>query len=203
MKHLRQSVLVPLLALGAATAAQAGGPAPAPAEPVVVAPAPAPVLSTDWTGFYAGLQLGFGQLDASGAATGDGDGVLGGVHAGYNWDFGSYVVGAELSYDASDIKLSGGAPKVDNLARIKLRAGADMGQSLVYGAVGAAWMDLSTPGAGSSDDNGWFLGAGMEHALRENVTLGGEILYHQFDNFSKTGVDYEVLTIQARVSFRF
>ncbi|MGC9371421.1 MAG: outer membrane protein [Paracoccaceae bacterium] len=203
MKHLGHSVLAALMGLGAATAAQAGGPAPAPAEPMVAAPAPAPVPGTDWTGFYAGLQLGFGESDASGAATGDADGALGGVHAGYNWDFGNYVVGAELSYDASDIKQGGGGTKVDNLARLKLRVGADMGQNLVYAAGGPAWMDISTPGAGSSDDNGWFLGAGLEHALRENMTLGGEILYHQFDNFSKSGVDYEVLTIQARVSFRF
>lgn len=202
MKHLRQSILATLVALGAATAAQAGSPAPAPAEPMVAAPAPAPAPDTDWTGFYAGLELGFGQNDASGAATGEGDGVLGGVHAGYDWDFGTYVVGAELSYDASDIKQNGGA-QVDNLARLKLRLGADMGQSLVYAAAGPAWMDLSMPGAGSSDDNGWFVGAGLERALRENVTLGGEILYHQFDNFSKSGVDYEVLTVQARVSFRF
>ena len=201
MIDLRYSLLATVMALGAATAAQAGGPAPAPAEPMVAAPAPAPDM--DWTGFYAGLQLGFGQNDASGAATGEGDGILGGVHAGYNWDFGSYVVGAELNYDASDIKQGSGGPQVDNLARLKLRLGADMGQSLVYAAAGPAWMDVSMPGGGSSDDNGWFVGAGLDYALRDNVTLGGEVLYHQFDNFSKSGVDYEVLTVQARVSFRF
>ena len=37
--------------------------APAPA-PVPVAPAPV-MMGNDWTGFYAGGQLGYGQLDSS------------------------------------------------------------------------------------------------------------------------------------------
>jgi outer membrane immunogenic protein len=201
MKHLSHSIIAALLALGAGTAAQAGGPVTAAAEPMVVAPAPAP--GTDWSGFYAGVQLGYGNGEASGAASADGDGFLGGVHGGYNWDLGSYVVGTELSWDASNIEQDGGTGEVDSIVRLKLRAGADLGQNLIYATAGPAWMDASDGVGGSYDDTGWFLGAGIEHAWRENMTVGAEILYDKFDDFDQTGVDAELLTIQARVSFRF
>lgn len=201
MKHLSHSIVATLLALGAGTAAQAGGPVTVPAEPMIVAPAPAP--DGDWGGFYAGVEIGYGDGEASGAVSADGDGFLGGVYGGYNWDLGSYVVGTELSWDATNIEQSGGTGKVDSIARLKLRAGADLGQNLIYATAGPAWMDASDGGGGSFDDTGWFLGAGVERAWRENMTVGGEILYNKFDDFDGTGVDAELLTIQARVSFRF
>ena len=203
MKHLSQTLIASLMAVGAASAAQAGGPVTVAPEPMIAAPAPAPAPGTDWSGFYAGGQLGYGDGEASGAASGDGDGFLGGLHGGYNWDLGSYVLGAELSWDATNIEEDGGAGEVDSIARLKLRAGADLGQNLLYATAGPSWMHASTDGGGNYDDTGWFLGAGIEHAWRENMTVGGEILYDRFDDFDKTGVDVELLSIQARVSFRF
>lgn len=57
-------------------------------EPIVeTAPAPtvAPVVaSSDWTGLYGGLNLGYGDYDADGGL--DGDDVTYGVHFGYDYD---------------------------------------------------------------------------------------------------------------------
>ena len=64
----------------------AGGLSSPVVEPIVT-PAPAPVYmpSTDWSGFYAGGQVGYGDIDSNGAGL-DGHGWGGGVHAGYRWD---------------------------------------------------------------------------------------------------------------------
>ena len=63
--------------------------APIPAAPVVVATGP------DWTGGYIGAQLGYGDVDTDVDGV-DGDGLIGGLIAGYDFDFGSYVVGAGI-----------------------------------------------------------------------------------------------------------
>ncbi len=118
---------------------------PAPAAPVVVA---APV-SGAWTGASVGAQLGYGNVDAGGGV--DGDGVLGGVHAGYDYDFGNYVLGAGIEYDAADIGLSGGAGNLDSVARLKLRGGYDFGRTLFYGTTGAAYAGGDVGGSGADE----------------------------------------------------
>ena len=64
---------------------------------------------------------------------------------------------------------------------------------------GYAWADTDNLG----DDNGYFFGAGYEHMITQNVSLGGEVLYHKFDNFGTAGVDVDATTVQARAAFRF
>jgi len=39
--------------------------------------------------------------------------------------------------------------------------------------------------------------------ITNNVSLGGELNYHQFDNFAGTGSDIEATTLQLRTTFRF
>src|SRR5688572_14779607 len=72
---------------------------------------PAAPLFT-WTGFYIGGNGGYGwgsgsgtvvfttvaPIGATGPVTGSGDGFFGGVQAGYNWQFGSFVLGAETDF---------------------------------------------------------------------------------------------------------
>ncbi len=164
--------------------------------PVIVAP------GTDWTGPYVGVQLGYGDLDASGAATDQGSGVIGGLTAGYDYDFGQFVLGAGVDYDWADIDLDSGAGQLDNVARVKLRGGFDAGNALIYATGGAAFADATIGGTGFSD-NGWFAGGGVEVMVTESFSVGGEVLYHQFDNFDSTGIDIDATTIQLRGLFRF
>ncbi|MCU0827056.1 MAG: porin family protein [Tabrizicola sp.] len=181
--------------------ALAGGPTVAEPEPVIAAPVEPVIASADWSGFYAGAQLGYGDVDSNGAGL-DGNGWLGGVHAGYRWDFGQYVAGAELDYDSADIELGAGAGSLDDVARIKLMGGAEFGNSLIYATTGAAYADATVGGVGLSD-NGWFLGAGIDTAINDRWTVGGELLQHQFDNFDGSGVDLDATTLKAKVSLRF
>ena len=81
-----------LIATATLTApAFAGGPVAVAEEPVIV-PAAEPYVAPglDWTGAYVGAQLGYGDVDSNGAGL-DGNGWLGGVHAGYRWDLGNWV----------------------------------------------------------------------------------------------------------------
>lgn len=39
--------------------------------------------------------------------------------------------------------------------------------------------------------------------ITETFSLGGEVLYHEFDNINNTPVDVDATTVQARATFRF
>lgn len=201
-KIVRTSMLAaPLIA--AAGIASAGGltePVTAPA-PIPVAPTPVPVAPiSDWTGFYAGGQLGYGQLDSD-ALTEDPDGLLYGAHAGYLYDFGSWVIGGELDIDGTEIEDETADVALDTVARAKLRVGYDAGNWLPYVTGGIA--QATTSGSLDADDTGSFGGVGLEYRVSDSMRVGGEILQHQFDDFDDTGIDIDATTATARVSFQF
>ncbi|KCV83573.1 hypothetical protein ATO10_02395 [Actibacterium atlanticum] len=183
----------------AALPAVAGSADPAPADPAVTQAAPAFGAGGDWTGAYGGLSLGYGDFD--GAAGQNADGTVGGIFAGYDWDLGDWVVGGALEYSASDANFPG-TTGVDAIGRLKLRAGYDLGKTLVYGTVGAARANIDL-GGGDAWDNGYFVGFGAEHFLTESVTVGGELTYDRFDNFANTTTDVDGLSATARVALRF
>lgn len=188
---------IALAAVLSPAAALAGSPEPAPTEPVVATPAPAPAPSVDWTGFYGGAQLGFADVEADGGL--EGDGAIGGLTLGYDYDFGNYVVGGALDYDFADVDV-GGAATLENVARAKLRAGAKLGQSgLLYATGGAAQADAGALGT----DTGYFLGGGYEQMVGESFSVGAEALWHEFEDFDGSGVDVNATTLQVRGTFRF
>lgn len=194
-----------IAALGATTLAApafAGSADPAPMEPMIQAPAPAPMaMARDWTGGYAGLQLGYADAEASvGAATIDGDDVIGGFIAGYDYDFGNYVLGAGIDADIAELDV--GTPTATTLERVyrlKVRGGIKLGDGLLYATGGGAGADLD----GFGYDTGYFVGAGYEHMVTDTISLGGEVLYHEFDDFNNSGIDVEATTFQVRAAYRF
>jgi outer membrane immunogenic protein len=198
-----RSIAALLTTVALASPALAGGPIAVDPEPVVT-PVMEPVLapSVDWSGAYVGAQLGYADIDSNDAGL-DGNGMLGGVHAGYRWDFGQYVAGAELDYDVADIDLGAvDGDTLDDVARLKLIGGAKFGRSLIYGTVGAAHASANVGGVDLSD-NGWFLGAGMDYAVSDRWSVGGELVQHKFDDFDGSGVDLDATTLKAKVSLRF
>ncbi len=185
-----------------AVPALAGGPTTAAPEPVIIPAEPYVAPGIDWSGAYVGGQIGYGDTDTTGGAL-DGHGMLGGVHAGYRWDMGSFVAGVELDHDATNIDL-GVTPgdTLDAVTRLKLTAGTEMGNALLYGALGGAHASATVGGADLSD-SGYFLGAGVTYALTDSWTVGGELLQHKFSDFDGSGVDLDATTVTARVGFRF
>lgn len=192
MKRLLSAVAASALMAGTAFA---GNIEAAPMEAVIApAPPPAPVYaSPNWTGFYAGGQLAYATIDSN-SSRNDDDGLIGGLNAGYDYDLGNWVVGAGLEYDWADI--TAGGADVDSIWRAKLRGGYKLGDGLLYATAGYANADIDTIG----DRDGYFIGTGYEHLITENISLGGEVLYHNFDS---TGADVEVTTAQVRATFRF
>jgi outer membrane immunogenic protein len=206
LKEMKMKASITSMAtiLALASPAFAGGPTEPVPEPVIApAPVPAPVnTGGEWGGAYVGAQLGYADVDSNGGGL-DGDGVLGGVHAGYRYDFGTAVVGGELDYDTASIDLGATAgDELESVTRLKLMAGADLGRTLVYGTAGYAYAEATAGGASLSDD-GWFAGLGADYALTDQWRVGGEILTHKFDNFDGSGVDFDVNTVKAKVSFAF
>ncbi len=182
-----------------AAPALAGNISPPAPEPVIATPFTPPAPATpNWTGFYAGGQLGYAWVDTDLPGI-DGDDIIGGLILGYDYDLGNnWVIGAGLDYDFADINL-GGAGSLERVFRAKLRGGHKIGNGLLYGTGGYAWADTDTLG----NDDGYFLGGGYEHMITDRVSLGGEVLYHQFDSFGNTGTDVDATTVQVRAAFRF
>jgi outer membrane immunogenic protein len=139
-------------------------------------------------------------------------GGLGGVQAGYNWQFGQVVAGVEGDFSWADIKqlsvtsgiltnLQTGAQfpvarevKFDDLATVRARLGYVIFPGvLAYATAGGAWGHSSgtfwAVGGSFSDTStpdgfGWTAGAGIEYKLTEHVLLRGEYLHYGFSAFS-------------------
>ncbi|WP_375260914.1 outer membrane protein [Palleronia sp.] len=234
---MKTTIMISAAAMMAAGVAHAGGVAPTVSEPQ---PQMRPVLvaEPDWTGPYAGVALGYGDVDAEVFEPLDIDagGALGGGFAGYQYDFGDFVLGAELDGnianmdvdldDVSDLASDFGEDDladaiddieigVDALHRVKLRAGYDAGRALVYGVAGAAYANLNVEADFADvdedyDDWGYVIGAGSEVRVTDSVTLGAEVLYHKFDDLidadtlgADDGLEAEIVTVQARLAYRF
>ncbi|MEO8241000.1 MAG: porin family protein [bacterium] len=181
-------------------AAMAGGPAVPTMEPAIIPPA-APVVyapSVDWTGFYAGGSLGYGKFTGGN----DGQSALAGIDLGYRRDFGKAVVGAELSYDKNNIGENSANDQINSTTGIKLLAGYDMGRTLVYASIGAAQAEAQIGGV-TATDNGYSAGIGVDYALSDKWTVGGEIQSHRYDDFNNSGVNLKDTSLEMKVGFRF
>lgn len=152
--------------------------------------------NVNWTGFYIGGQLGYGFADSD--FTSSDESFMGGVTLGYDHDFGQWVLGGALDYDFTDATVAPGTD-LEEVFRLKVRAGPKIDRGLLYGAAGWANADTSNMG----DDDGWFIGGGYEYMVNDRFSVGGEVLYHQFDSFNGTGNDIDFTTLQLRATFRF
>lgn len=203
MKRILAATTCGLLAFPVlAVPAFAGGPTQPAVEPAVEPVAPAPVAPRfNWTGGYAGAQIGYGDVDTDVSGVSD-DGLIGGLHAGYNWDMGDWVWGVEGDWDLADISFGSGVGDIDNIARLKGKIGRDFGRTLVYGTAGGVWADGDFGGQ-SQDDIGWLVGGGVDYALTNNWIAGGEVLYHEISSFDDTGADVDAWTLRAKLSYKF
>lgn len=170
------------------------------AAPVVVEPEPAVTAQPSgaagglWTGGYAGVQLG--QLDADTSGGLNGDDTSYGVHGGYRYDFGRFVLGGEVDYDLGDLDLGSGVG-VDSVLRGKVQAGYDLGSAFAYVTGGVAELESSL-----GRETGKFYGLGVVYSVTDEFTLGGEILDHSFDGVGG-GTDVDATTVTIRGSFNF
>ena len=203
MKRTTTIASIALIASSAfAGAAAAGSLEDTTVEAPVFTPAPTPVaVDGDWTGFYTGLQLGYSDAEIDNGLEGDNGSY--GFHAGYNYDFGRFVLGGELDYDKTDIDLDDAAGvtqgSIDSVARAKIKGGYDLGSTLIYATGGYARADTSL-----GDEDGAFYGIGMDYKITEQYSVGAELLEHKFDDVNGvSGDDADVTTFNIRGSYRF
>jgi len=165
--------------------------APPPRAPATYVPAMAPAYN--WSGFYLGINggYGFGNSSWTGAGLSTGtfntSGFLVGGTAGANYQIGQFVIGAETDIDWTDVKSSNG-PVICGLCvtsntwlgTARARAGFALDRVLFYGTGGAAYGNIDASANGvltSTTKVGWTAGAGIEGAFADNWTAKIEYLY--------------------------
>src|SRR5713101_5392807 len=126
------------------------------ADMPVKARGPAIVPVYNWTGFYAGVNLGWGWDSGSGTITlggatgpysGSGNGVLGGVQAGDNYQVRAMVLGVETDIQGSGARgtVTGTAGAATITGTAKVPAFGTIRGRLGYAA--DRWMLYATGGA--------------------------------------------------------
>jgi outer membrane immunogenic protein len=190
-----------LAALGIAAPASAADLAARPYAPPMAAP-----VVYDWTGFYIGLNGGWGQsqncwdfVTASGAIVGDGctdasGGVFGGQF-GYRWQVSNWVFGLEAQGDWADLnrtRLSSIDPTLSTTAKVDAFG-------LFTGQIGYAWNNLLwywKGGAAVTDnrftafDTATGLGLASVSTTRWGAALGTGLEVGFAPNWS-AGVEYD------------
>ena len=200
-----------VLALGSAAVA-----ADLPRRATAAAPYVAPVPVFTWTGFYAGVNPGYGWGSQKGTADanyGSLDGAQVGGTAGYNYQMGQIVLGMESDLDWSNAKNTNGAfvSKQTSIGTVRGRVGYAVDRVLLFTTGGYAGGNVErTVGAASASDwhNGYALGGGMEYAITNNVSAKAEYLYTDLSSKSDTaslpsraGVTQN--TVRMGVNYRF
>lgn len=203
---------------------------PAAAADLVEAPLP---VAYDWTGFYLGGQIGgaiaggerdtlqgdfgfgagFDDLETlidfiGGGFDNDEDGgFLGGVHVGYDYQTGPWVIGAVADINFADLSYTSGATlgfggptaeitdDIDYVGSGRLRLGYAFDRALIYATGGLAFAGIDSdfnagPGLvglpydvdGDNTLFGYTVGAGIDYALSDNWSLGAQYLYTRFED---------------------
>ena len=190
------------------------------------AQAPAFVPGYSWTGFYAGINggYGFGNSSWDGFVTEPNiQGGMVGATAGYNYQAGALVFGVEGDIDWSNMRGSfaslacpAGCETRNNwLGTARGRFGYAFDRWLPYVTGGLAVGDIKAnvtglPGA-STTNAGWTIGGGIEAAVVGNVTAKLEYLYVDLGSLNcsalacglPTTVDLRSNVVRAGVNFRF
>ena len=148
-----------------------------------------------WTGFYFGVHAGAAFDDSEedcefkkdcyavrmeyGSDDDDDDddddtSWLAGLHVGYNWQKPSnWVLGIEGDVSFAD--------DIDYLASLRGRLGYAFGPTLVYATGGVAFLGVDEEFSDDDTITGWVAGLGIEHKLKDSMSIGLEGLYYSFD----------------------
>lgn len=201
---------------------------PVPA-PVVAPNGRAPVTPFYWTGFYGGAHLGWGwsssewvRDDGVLIIASDGSGFLGGLQGGFNYQLApNWLVGLEGQFSWTGIEGDRApAENVNWVTTLGPRLGYIFGSGFGYAKGGIAWAgtelqtDSSLYASRETDTRtGWFIGAGIEHALWNQfsakieynyINLGSESvnLMGAGNNF-RADVDQQIHLVKAGINYRF
>jgi outer membrane immunogenic protein len=249
MKRVSPGLVVALALAAAGVCAPARAADMTPPASSYYPAAPLPPATYDWTGFYVGGNVGGGLLADTATAIGAGTqgaaggpltnttlgpvGVIGGGQAGVNFEWAPWVIGAEVSWDGSNITGSANVLDGDGITQERTqsnpqwfgtvtgRFGWASNDLLFYVKGGGALMhvnytqDLLTPTVQQTQsiaDNrsGFTAGAGIEYAMTENLSARFEYDFLDFGTKDYSGFTLTPISVQsylhtftAGVNYRF
>jgi len=179
----------------------------------------------NWTGFYAGINAGYGWGTSDWSAVPASikpKGALVGGTLGYNWQSGDIVYGIEGDFDWSDVSGSVACAGVltcetsnSCLATFRGRVGYAFDRWLPYitggGAYGRVKATLSAAGvdlaSAASNQLGWTIGGGLEYAFMGNWSAKLEYLYVDLGGFNAavvpTNVSFKENIVRAGLKYKF
>ena len=162
------------------------------------------------------------------------DGFIGGIHAGYNFDLGGFVAGVygDVDFSSASVDLQArtaplpgpvlnGVGDVDYIARGLVKAGYAVDRVFGYAQGGIAFVDLDIDTSiggeifdADLDSYGYAVGVGVDFAVTNNVTVGGDYLFHNFSDFddvtgslgttiSSSALDLDAHTFRAKFAYKF
>jgi outer membrane immunogenic protein len=198
---------VALIALCWTVSAQAGD-LPYGSRPFNVPPQP---IAYSWAGLYLGGNLGYAWGSVENNLTKP-SGLAGGVQAGYNWQSGPLVFGAEGDIQASAASDTFAPYKFSNpwFGTVRGRAGYAFNNILFYGTGGLAFGELRGENIFLSESHttaGWTVGVGAEFGFAQNWSAKVEYLFVDLssENFTITGVpnSFRFGLLRAGINYHF
>jgi outer membrane immunogenic protein len=166
----------------------------------------------DWSGPYIGLHAGYlwGDVDVDedevpAASGGNIDGFVGGVLAGFNYQWDPLVLGIEGDFGFTDVDGNGvAAPPDDDFsyelnwnAHVRGRLGFALDRILIFAAGGLAIADLDIDQDEPTQTKGttyygYSIGGGIDYALTDEIIVRAEYLHDEYDeeDYSENGEDY-------------
>ncbi|MBR0718799.1 outer membrane protein [Bradyrhizobium liaoningense] len=203
-----------ILAVGALAVAQASA-ADLPRRTSAPVPYVTPPAFT-WTGAYVGVHASYARQQF-GKSFEDRDSIAAGLQLGGNYQMGSIVLGAELEGShlggqrAKDSTLTKTSVDQKWLFAAKGRVGAAFDRTLVYGTAGLAMMEIDAKDpvgltGGDKWKVGYLVGAGVEHAFTNNLSLKVEYNYVAAAQDYKVGGNKAEATdhiVKAGLNYRF
>jgi len=174
-----------------------------PVKAPAYAPAYAPAPIFNWSGWYAGIQggYGWGELTSANDVTIDHEpaGGLFGGQIGYNWQANNWVFGIETDLAWANIRGDdtttfgpfniNASSKLNYMGTVRGRVGMAFDQVLVFVAGGFAYGQIDghievvgvVSGSDSVNLKGWTVGAGVDYAFSPNWIARAEYLYVDFN----------------------
>lgn len=197
----------------------------------------------DWSGLYVGAHAGvlWGDVDysenfidgfepydpADFSVSPSGDGFVGGLYGGFNFQVDQIVLGLEGDFGWGGIDIDAGSSTVNDYsafssswnAHVRARAGFAIDRALIFVAGGLAMADLELDdidpafSKDSSVHTGWTIGAGIDYAATENLLIRAEYLYDDYGDadfaisgpiYNYTGeTSFTASTLRLGIAYKF
>lgn len=171
-----------------------------------------PVSGYSWAGAYFGLNIGGQSIRTPGSGAQGATSPTGGVQAGYNWQFGRFVLGSEGDLQLSGAEAKFAAYQFSNpwFGSVRGRAGFAVNNVLFYTTAGLGFGGLHSQIANMAERKsqlGWSAGAGMEVGLAARLSARAEYMIMDLSDralvFAGPPTGLEARLLRLGLNYRF